>query len=128
MKQEELTLCLLQSDFRNQDLDFWIKTECIFMGDAEKTGSLIVKRDRLVFKQNPPLFLNIKAEFQEKPTMCIIDYLDIIDVKILVFDSMTKNKSGDGHMCETECDRQHDFHIELKLSAVNGVGFRKKEE
>ena len=92
MAQEELTLCLLQTEFKNKDLDFWIKTECIFMGDSEKIGSLIVKRDRLVFKQNPPLFMNIKAESQEKPIMCIIDYLDIIDVKILVFDSMTKNK------------------------------------
>ena len=46
----------------DKDLDFWKKTECVYMGDSPIKGILILKKDSIIFRTKTGLGRsNIKA-------------------------------------------------------------------
>jgi hypothetical protein len=88
----------------DSDNDFYLKTNSIYMADNEVKGMLILKKNCIVFhsqlghskanlsklKKDEELFeKEIKQIEEQKQFEAFIDYQDILEVKVLVFESMT---------------------------------------
>lgn len=153
----------MKEEILDAKLDYYIKTECILMADEEITGSLYLKRNKLVFrtktglgKGNIHVLKKFDEELFEKEIEKLekqqewegtIDFLDIIEVKMLTIESMNQNDIEEEHTSHKKLlpgfhaktnkkhtpdnrgvqnqnqAKNHDFHIQFVLKAINGVKY-----